>query len=189
MSKKRLIAIVAAAMVLGVVVGNVASGFAASAPATRTAGSTAPRLGLRLGSAMRDSGGRLLDIVAKLTGKTTAQVVTERQAGKTFTQIGAENGVTSAQIVDEALKARIAVLDAKVKDGTITAAQADAAKLAMKSRLTQRVDTANTACTGAGAGAGGCGMGRGAGQGAGSGCGAGRGAGSGCGGNCSVVGQ
>jgi hypothetical protein len=122
-----------------------------------------------MGGAMRDSGGRLLDVVAKLTGKSTADVVAERQAGKTFTQIAAEKGVSSAKVVDEALKVRQNVLTAKVKDGTITQAQADAAAANMKTRLSTNVDNVNTACDGNGGGRGGRGMGGGMGRGNGAG--------------------
>ncbi len=114
---------------------------------------------------MRDSGGRLLDIVAKLTGTTTAAVVAERQAGKTFTQIAAAKNIKSSTVVDEALKVRTAVLAEKVKSGAITQAQADAAAANMKTRLTTRVDSVNTACDGSGAG-GGKGGGMGGGRGA-----------------------
>ena len=52
---------------MGLVAGNVASSFAA----TSTAPNAGTGTGLRLGVAMRDSGGRLLDVVAKLTGTST----------------------------------------------------------------------------------------------------------------------
>jgi len=175
MNGKRVIAFVAAALVLGAVAGNVVSGFAATAPATT---SSTTGLGLRLGPAMRDSGGRLLDVVAKLTGQSTAEVVADRQAGKTFTAIAAEKGVSKTAVVDEALKVRTQVLDAKVKDGSITQAQADTAKANMTTRLNERVDTVNTTCDGTGGG-------QGRGQGRGMGGGMGRGAG-GCGGTCTA---
>ncbi len=89
MNAKRIAALVAAALVMGLVAGNVASSFAATATSP-SAGSGA---GLRLGVAMRDSGGRLLDVVAKLTGTSTEAVVAERQAGKTYTQIAAAKNV------------------------------------------------------------------------------------------------
>lgn len=172
MNTKRILAAVAGALVAGLVLGNIASGFAAGAPRAASpsisqGAATCGVLGLRLGSTMRGSGGRLLDVVAKLTGKSTADVTTERQAGKTFSQIAAERNVSSSAVVDESLKVRQGVLSAKVKDGTITQAQADAALVAMKTQLTNRVDAVNTNC--------GAGGGRGAGLGAGcggAGCGA-----------------
>ena len=178
MNRTKIFAAVAAALVAGVVMGSVSSGFAATAAAPAAAATAAcAGAGMRLGATMRDSGGRMLDVVAKLTGQTTAQVVTERQAGKTFTQIAAEKNVSANAVVDEALKVRQAALADKVKSGTITQTQADAALSTMKTRLTDRVDDVNTSCNGAGGG----GMGRGAGTGGG--MGGGRGAGAGAGAN------
>ncbi len=162
MNAKRISALVAAALVMGLVAGNVASSFAATTSTTTGSGAA-----LRLGATMRDSGGRLLDVVAKLTGTSTAAVVAERQAGKTYTQIAAAKGISSATVVDEALKVRTTTLTAKVKDGSITQAQADAAAANMKTRLTTRVDSVNTACDGNGAGSAGSGGGKGGGRGAG----------------------
>lgn len=181
MNGKRMIAVVAAALVLGLVGGNVVSGFAATAPAAT--GTTNSGLGLRLGASMRDSGGRLLDVVAKLTGTSTTAVIAERQAGKTYTQIAEAKGIKSAAVVDEALKVRTTVLAEKVKAGNITQAQADAAAANMKTRLTTRVDSVNTECDGTGTGGGqGGGMGRGKGS-----AGRGQGGGMGGGANCTVT--
>jgi len=130
---------------------------------------------------VRDAGGRLLDVVAKLTGLTEEDVAAKRAAGQSIAQIAKDEGVSSDKVVDEALKVREQLLAEKVKDGTITQAQADQALATMKTRLTERVDS--TAACGSG---GGCGMG-GGGRGMGGGRGAGRGAG-GCGtGACGAV--
>jgi uncharacterized membrane protein len=83
-------------------------------------------------------------------------------------------------VVDQALKVRKDVLDAKVKSGAITQAQEDAALDRMNTRLTQRVSDP-TACTGTGSG-------RRGGGGMGGGCGAGAGGG-GCGGGGSCATQ
>lgn len=171
MKNGRIITAVAGAMVAGVVLGSVVSGFAASSGSTSTTGSVVAACGaagLRLGATMRESGGRLLDVVAKLTGQTTDEVAAERQAGKTFTQIAADKNVSSASVVDEAMKVRATVLDAKVKSGDITQEQADAALANMKTRLADRVNSVNTGCNGAGGGGG-----MGGGRGAGGGCGGG----------------
>jgi len=186
MNAKRITAAVVGALVAGVVLGSVVSGYAATTtetPTAKTVAAACGTAGLRLGAAMRDSGGRMIDVVAKLTGTTAADVQTKRAAGKTFAQIAAEKNVSSAAVVAEALKVREALLDQKVADGTITQAQADAALGNMKTRLTDRVNTANADCDGSGAGGrqgggmGGQGRGRGAG-----GMGGGRGAGNGA--NC-----
>jgi uncharacterized protein (DUF433 family) len=173
--------------VLGLVLGNVAIGAAASAP---TAGSTTAagagvRACLRLGAAVRDAGGRLVDVVAKLTGLPVATVAEKRAAGASFADIAKAKGVTADEIVAQALAVRKVELDNAVKAGKITQAQEDQMLARMKDRLTERVSaTAQTrgcagggarggqcgnagqgGCGGAGGGQGGCGRGAGAGQG------------------------
>lgn len=172
MSKTKLFAFVAGALVAGAVLGSVTSGYAATTGSTTTnsAAAACAGLGLKLGSTMRAGGGRLLDIVAKLTGKTTAQVSAERAAGKTFAAIAADKGVSQTTVVDSALKVRQDALSAKVAAGAITKAQADAALTTMKTRLADRVTNTNANCDGSGAG-GGKGGGNGMGGGNGAGCG------------------
>jgi len=174
-TRTKIFAFVAGALVAGAVLGSVTSGYAATTGSTTTnpAVAACAGLGLRMGSAVRDGGGRLLDVVAKLTGKTTDEVTAERQAGKTMAQIGAEKNVSETAIVDSALKVRADVLAAKVKSGAITQSQADAALSTMKTRLSDRVTSTSTGCDGAGNRAGNGGGGRGIGGG---GCG-----GAGCG--------
>ena len=160
MKAKRFYSAVAGALVAGVILGSATSAIAAGGPpaagsTTSSVAAACGSLGMRLGSAVRDSGGRLLDVVAGLTGKTATEVTAERQAGQTFTQIAAEKGVNSATVVDEALKVRQQLLAVKVQDGTITQAQADAALASMKTRLAAQVDTVNTDCGSGGCGAGG----------------------------------
>jgi hypothetical protein len=189
MNAKRMTAAVVGALVAGVVLGSVVSGYAATttpAPTAKTVAGACGAAGLRLGVAMRDSGGRMLDVVAKLTGTTAADVQTKRAAGKTFAQIAAEKNVSSAAVVAEALKVRKTLLAEKVAAGAITQAQADTALGNMKTRLNDRVNTANADCDGSGAG-GGMGGGQGRGRGAGGGMGGGRGAG--CGANCTTPAQ
>lgn len=171
---KRLAAVLASGLVAGVVLGSVSTGFAGtvtnSAPAQAVAS-----CGAGLGGAVRSAGGTMLNVVAKLTGQTPAQVATQRASGKTFAQIAAGKNVGSAAVVGEALKVREQVLATKVKAGAITQSQANAALSTMKSRVTQRL-TDPSACDGTGTGAG-AGAGRGAGAGSGRGAGGGQGGG------------
>jgi len=176
MNRTRIASLVAAALVAGVVSGNVVSGFAAPATAPAS-GTVASGMGLRLGSAMRDAGGRLSDIVAKLTGMSVEDVQEKREAGASFAEVAATKDVSAEKVVDEALDVRQEVLTARVKDGSITQDQADAALDRMQVRLTDRVTSTDAGCDGAGGGRGG-GMGAGRGQ------GGGRGAG--CGGACAT---
>jgi hypothetical protein len=186
MKGTRVAALIAAALVAGLVLGTVATGFAATPAVNRTgatATATAPGagLGLRLGASVRDAGGRLMDVVAKLTGLSVADVQAKRAEGQSLEQIAASKDVSADKVIAQALAVRKQLLDEKVKAGVITQAQADAALANMKARLESRI--ANTAaCTGQGAG-GGCG---GGGCGGGMGGGMGRGAG-GCGGACGAT--
>jgi len=152
--------LMAGALVFGLVSGSVATGVAAPAPEkpSSVASSTATGLGLRLGVAMREAGGRLADIVAKLTGSEVEDVLAERAKGESFADIAAKDGIDSGKVVDEALKVRSSLLDERVKAGTITEEQADAALARMKERLTERVDSTEV-CTGGGMGRGGMGRG------------------------------
>ncbi len=158
-----------AVMVLGV------AGVAIAAPAT------AAQAGAGFGGICRQAGGTMADVVAKLTGESVTDVRAQRADGKTFADIAKAKGVASQAVVDETLKARKAALDAAVKAGTITQAQADTMYTNMQSRLPAKVTAAPPAgCDGTGSGAGagggcgggGCGMGGGQGRGAGFGRGA-----------------
>ena len=182
MSLKRVAAFVAAALVAGLVLGNMGAVFAATpqsqAPATPNS-ACGTGLGLKLGAQMKQSGATLADIVAKLTGLSVEDVRAKRTAGQSFAQISKAKGVSADKVVAEALAKRQVLLDAAVKAGKVTQAQADQAKAQMKTRLTERVNATATsgACDGQGGGGrggmGGRGMGRGMGMG-----------GGGCGGNC-----
>lgn len=178
MSKGKVAIFVAAALVAGLALGSVGIASAAtSASRTATTGPVAGFVGI-----CRTAGASLADVVARLTGKTTADIYAERKAGKSFATIASENGVSSATVVSEALKARKAALDAAVTAGTITRAQADLMYDRMDDRIPARVDSAAPAgCDGTGSG-----VGRGQGRGMmGGGFGGGRGAGAGaCGGAC-----
>jgi hypothetical protein len=159
MRKRNVAAITIAALVAGLVVGSIGLASAAT--------SQSPMGGARLQfrGAMRQAGSTLADVVAKLTGLSLTQVRTDRQAGKSFAEIAKAKGVGADQVVADTLTARKAALDAAVKSGRITQAQADAALATMKTRLTDRVSSTTPGCNGAGAGrgAGGGGYGRGGG--------------------------
>lgn len=186
MKTGRTMALVAGALVAGLVLGNVAVGMAATAPSApaSTAAQGPGGMGLRMGGAMREAGGRLVDVVAKLTGLSAEDVQARRQAGESFAAIAKSEGVTSDQVLAQALAVREQVLSERVKSGAMTQAQADAALAAMQTRLTQRVSSTDPGRKGAGGGrGGGRGMGGQGGQG---GCGMSGGAGAGAcgGGNC-----
>ena len=121
-------------------------------------------------------------IAAGLTNKTVDQVTSERAAGKTYGTIANEAGKLDefkAQILEQ----KKAILDQRVKDGTMTQQQADEIYNAIKNNQATCDGTGNAAI-GKKYGAG-FGMGNGMGRGSGNGKGAGLRNGSG---NCSGYG-
>lgn len=167
MNKGKVAILVAAALVAGLALGSVGIASAATAT-TATTGPVAGFVGI-----CRTAGASLADVVAKLTGKTTADIYAERTSGKSFAAIASEKGVSSEKVVAEALKARKSALDAAVKAGTITQAQADLMYGRMDDRIPARVNsTGPVAGGGQGRGMMGGGVGGGRGAGAGFGWGA-----------------
>lgn len=174
MNRGKVAIFVAAALVAGLALGSVGIASAATATTT-TAGPVAGFVGI-----CRTAGASLADVVAKLTGKTTADIYAERKVGKSFATIASEKGVSSDKVVAEALAARKSALTAAVKAGTITQAQADLMYDRMDDRIPARVNSAAPAgCDGTGSGAG---RGQGGGM-----MGAGRGAGAGFGGGAYIA--
>lgn len=179
MSMRKSTALLAAGLALGLVIGGISTASAATTSAAGTSSANpvvagACGLGLRLGQAVRDTGGRLSDVVSTLTGLSAEEVQTKRQAGTSLADIAKDKGVSADKVVAEALDVRKDMLEAKVKDGTITQDQADQALTSMTTRLNDRVNS-TTAGGGMGRGRGGAGGGGGRGQG---------GQGGGCGGSC-----
>ncbi len=186
MSKSRMFAALAAALVVGLVAGNVVSGIAAPAPettATTEAASPLAGLGLRMGATMRDAGGRMVDVLAKLTGLSTDEIHDQRADGRTIADIAEAEGVDSDQVVSDTLAIRKQLLDDAVAEGTITQDQADATYDRMSTRINDRVTSTEMGGRGMGGGRGRGGMGGG--------CGAGGAGGTGgtgaCGGTCTTA--
>lgn len=130
------------------------------------------------------------DIAAALTGKSIADVTNERAEGKTYGTIAKEAGKLD-EFKAQMLEQKKAILDQRVKDGTLTQQQAD--------EIYNSIKTNQATCDGTGnAGIGkkyGVGFGQGKGMGGGSGRGSGRGMGRGagmgkgdCGGACGGIG-
>ena len=118
-----------------------------------------------------------VEIAAGLTGKTVEDLYKERAAGKTYGTIAKDAGKLDEFKV-QMLEQKKAILDQRVKDGTLTQAQADEIYNAIKNNQATCNGTGNAqlgkkygAGFGSGAGRGqgmGKGMGRGAGMGNGS---------------------
>lgn len=139
MKKGKSIALVTAGLVAGIVLGSVS--FATAAPADYTPTNTVAACGLQIGQSLRDAGGRLIDILADLTGLSTDEIAAERADGKSIATIAEENGVESDAVVDGALELRKDVLDERVADGTLSQEDADAILENMTERLDERVET------------------------------------------------
>lgn len=117
------------------------------------------------------------EVVAGLAGKTVEQVNDLRAAGKTYGTVANEAGKLD-EFKAQMLEQKKAILDQRVKDGSITQEQADAIYNNMKNN--------QSLCDGTGTGKGrmgnGAGFGMGRGQGTGYGMGRGQGGfGAGCG--------
>jgi len=159
MKRGTTIALVSGALVAGLALGTV--GIAFAAPSRTATGTTG--FGARLGAVCRQAGGTIADIVAKVTGQSTTDVYASRAAGKSFADIAAAKGVSADTLTADVIAARKTALDAAVKAGTITQAQADAMLANMKANVSTKVtSTAPSTCTGAGPGSG---AGKGAGRG------------------------
>ena len=115
------------------------------------------------------------DITSSITGKTVEEVAKERATGKTYGKIAKEAGKLE-EFKAESLLQKKAILDQRVKDGTLTQAKAD--------EIYNCIKTNQATCDGTGnAGIGkmnGVGFGQGNGQGRGQGMGKGMGNGGGC---------
>ncbi len=172
MKYRKSLALVSAGLVAGLVLGSV--GYAVAAPADASPANPVVATGLQLGRSIRDAGARMIDILANLTGLSTDEIAAKRADGESVAAIAKAEGVDTATVVDKALEARKAILDARVADGTMTQETADAVLAQMTDRVEERV---NSTEVGAPSWAGG-GRGSGAGAGAGAGVG-GRGMGAG----------
>ena len=159
MKRGTTIALVSGALVAGLALGTV--GIAFAAPSRTATGTTG--FGARLGAVCRQAGGTIADIVAKVTGLSTTDVYASPAAGKSFADIAATKGVSADTLTAGVIAARKTALDAAVKAGTITQAQADTMLANMKANVSTKVtSTAPSTCTGAGPGSG---AGKGAGRG------------------------
>lgn len=131
-------AVVGGALGLSMLVGVAGAAFAADPPAApqgqqwqRGAGA-----GRGLGAGYQAISGP----IAELLGMTAADIHAERVAGKSLAQIAQAKGVSEDQLVEAMLAARKSALDARVKAGTLTQEQADAAYQQMQTRIKESVN-------------------------------------------------
>lgn len=138
-----------------------ASAVAVSAAPTQQSGPSAPQNGAAApyGRGMMGWGSafNLPTVVAKVIKAEVADVVKDRQAGKSFAEIAAAKGVSKDALVTGILAERKAALDERVKAGGLTAEQEQLMLGRMKEQITSMVDQKGTGpLAGAGAMAGDC---------------------------------
>lgn len=114
-----------------------------------------------------------LEPVASLLGIQTSDVAAQRQAGKSLAEIAQAKGADESKLIDTILASRKATLDAQVKAGTLTQAQADLILERMQTQVKTAVERTTVGPMGQ-AGGMGPGMGQGARMGRGFGAGASR---------------
>jgi len=102
------------------------------------------------------------EIVSGLTGKTVDQLTSER-SGKTYGAIANEAGKLD-EFKSQMLEQKKTILDERVKDGTLTQAQADEIYNSIKANQ-ENCDATGNGRIGMRNGAGGCGIGSGRGMG------------------------
>ncbi len=88
----------------------------------------------------RDIHGPKLDAAATYLGLTEAQLRTELRSGKTLAQIAKAHGKTADGLVQALVDAAEKKLDAAVKAGRLTRAEADAMLTGLKARITDFVN-------------------------------------------------
>ncbi len=69
--------------------------------------------------------GVVSDAVADLLGMTKKEILAERAAGKTLSEIAKEKGVSDQQVIDAMVAAEQEVIERALSNGKITQAQAD----------------------------------------------------------------
>jgi hypothetical protein len=85
--------------------------------------------------------GAVHEAIASALGLTSQQLWDARAAGKTIAQLAAEKNVPLQTVVDAAVAAHSAQLDAAVKAGTLTQVQADALTQLARGRIQAHLQT------------------------------------------------
>lgn len=136
-AKKVVVSGVAGLLMLGAVAGSVSA--APPAPNATPQGPAAQQnwQGRGMGYGMGYQGAEAP--AAKALGMTVDQLHAERVAGKSLAQVAKEKGVSTDSLVSAMVSDRKAALDARVKAGTMTQAQEDAALKLMGDRMSQSI--------------------------------------------------
>jgi hypothetical protein len=145
---KRIAVLAATLSVVAILgAGQVGSAFAqgptpTQVPAAPAGAGLQIRGGFRGGPAW--GGDASLEVVAKLTGLTEAEIQIQRQAGQSLAAIAKAKGVTEDALLKAILVEKKSVLDAQVKAGTLTQVQADAIWANMQEQVKTAVERTTT---------------------------------------------
>ena len=168
MKKRTIAALVGAALVAGMAIATLVPAVAATRPVssavTPTVAPPAPQGGGPGGPGHGPGGplgGGLVEVVAKLTGESTATVQSAMRSGTSLAAIAKAKSVSVGDIVALALHAPTAYLDSEVTDGLVTKSMEASQLAAIKQQLTDMVNGvpgSAPACRPGPAGPGGPGM-------------------------------
>ena len=137
-------------------VGIAGSAFAQPPPAPDGGTSPAAREGGRQGDhagARLKAGKGLLKNAAQTIGIEVRALAEELKSGKTIAQVATEHSVVPQLVIDNAIDAANARIDAAVEDGKITAEKAVELKAKVAEKITKAVNEGRPRRGGAGAGA------------------------------------
>jgi hypothetical protein len=84
----------------------------------------------------------MTNAVSKLLGMSADDIHAARDAGQSLVQIAQSKGKTETDLINALMAERKAAIEARVKAGTLTQAQADAALKLMTERIKQAVNRA-----------------------------------------------
>lgn len=139
--KKIVVSGVAGLLMLGMVAGSVSAATPTpTPPGPPAAGQQSGWQGRGFGYGAGFGYQAISGPISNLLGMTADQIRAERLAGKSLAQIAADKGVSKDSLVNAMVASHKSVLDARVKAGTLTQAQADAALAQMKTRVSESVD-------------------------------------------------
>ncbi|GAB6117294.1 hypothetical protein JCM16816_08910 [Thermoanaerobacter brockii subsp. lactiethylicus] len=127
MNFKKVVAVVLTGGMLlsGIAAYAATTGNTASSSTPPQYSTTAPRYGMS----------RNADFLAKLTGKTADEILSELQSGKTIVQIAEENGITLDNLKKALIEQKEGFIDQLVKGGKITQDRADTIKKTIEDKI------------------------------------------------------
>lgn len=111
-------------------IGQPAVSYAADSPTTVT-NTWQKGAGLGMGRVQNS----MLDFISTLLGMEKTAVLEERQAGKSMVSIAESKGVNEETLVNKVVEQRKAIIDQRVKDGTMTEEQAQLCEEEMDARI------------------------------------------------------